>query len=47
MDGFLGISFVPILLATALCREEFGTSVDAAKRLYNRFRRLQNGQAGT
>lgn len=46
MDGFLGISFVPILLAT-LCREEFGTSVDTGKRLYNRFHRLQNGQAGT
>lgn len=47
MDGFLGISFVPILLALALCREEFGTSVDTGKRLYNGFHRLQNGQAGT
>lgn len=46
MNGFLRISFVPILLATALRREEFGASADAGRKLYNRFHGLQNGHAG-
>lgn len=47
MDSFLMISFVPILLAIAQCRENVWTSVDVGRRLHNRFHRLRNGHAGT